>query len=170
MVQNTSEPRIPAGMSFFGFLVSWAAVDTDARNGDLSATPYGPSLRYALSTDVNAADTLTWTIDTPATNGTASVTTGTGNSQVINYTPNTNYFGTDSFVVKVDDGNGGFKKRTGGFDGFGRAPAELTDAYILWALTESGAAGEVRKELDAQHAVAKASNLPVTSIASEGAN
>lgn len=64
---------------------------------------------------------------------------------------------TKTFLLKQRDGNGGFNKRQGGFDGFGRAPAELTDAYILWALSEAGAANEIQRELNAQHAAAKVS-------------
>ena len=58
------------------------------------------------ATDPNAGDTLTWSILTPATNGTASAS-GTGASKVIGYTPTTNTFGSDSFVVQVSDGHGG---------------------------------------------------------------
>ena len=56
-------------------------------------------------------DALTWSISTPASHGTATVATGTGASQVINYTPaldyNTAAGGAESFVVQVDDGLGG---------------------------------------------------------------
>jgi parallel beta-helix repeat protein len=60
------------------------------------------------ATDPNPGDTLTWSILTPASNGTATVSvTPTGAAQVITYTPNPNFVGTDSFVVQVSDGNGG---------------------------------------------------------------
>ena len=60
------------------------------------------------ATDVDG-DTLTWSIDgAGASQGTAGITPPvTGNSTGVTYTPNANYFGGDSFVVKVDDGNGG---------------------------------------------------------------
>lgn len=45
---------------------------------------------------------ITWCIETRASHGTASVS-GTGATKDISYTPNTNYFGTDSFVVMVTD-------------------------------------------------------------------
>ncbi len=48
-------------------------------------------------------DTLTWSILTPPTQGTAGVDSGTG---VVSYSPDPNYFGTDSFVVQVS-GSGG---------------------------------------------------------------
>ena len=54
---------------------------------------------------------MTWSISTPASHGTATVATGTGASQVINYTPTPDYNtaagGAESFVVQVDDGLGG---------------------------------------------------------------
>ncbi len=51
-------------------------------------------------------DTLNWSISTQASNGTA-VASGTGTSKAIGYTPVSNYVGTDSFVVRVEDGKGG---------------------------------------------------------------
>ncbi|MCA9947669.1 MAG: tandem-95 repeat protein, partial [Anaerolineales bacterium] len=62
----------------------------------------------AFSLTLNATDldgnTLIWSIENPATNGTANAS-GTGTSKVISYTPNANYNGSDSFVVSVDDGS-----------------------------------------------------------------
>jgi len=57
------------------------------------------------ATDVDG-DMLIWSISTAASNGTASAS-GTGDSNDIIYTPNIDYYGLDSFVVQVDDGNGG---------------------------------------------------------------
>ncbi|WP_276784305.1 tandem-95 repeat protein [Thalassolituus oleivorans] len=58
---------------------------------------------FALNaTDVDGS-TITWTIGSAATNGTASVS-GNGASNTVSYTPNTNFNGTDSFVVLVSDG------------------------------------------------------------------
>jgi len=57
------------------------------------------------ATDIDG-DTLTWSILTPATHGTATAT-GTGLSKVIGYDPDADYHGSDSFVVQVSDGNGG---------------------------------------------------------------
>lgn len=62
----------------------------------------------AKSFVLNASDiensTLTWSILTQGTKGTA-VASGTGTSKTITYTPSTNSNGSDSFVVKVSDGN-----------------------------------------------------------------
>jgi VCBS repeat-containing protein len=73
---------------------------TMSENG--APTPFSLTLN---ATDADG-DTLTWSISTPAVNGTASAS-GTGASKVIGYTPNANYSGSDSFVVQVSDGNGG---------------------------------------------------------------
>lgn len=64
------------------------------------SNPTGFSLTLN-ATDVEG-DTINWSISTPAGNGSASAT-GTGSSKVINYTPNSNYNGSDSFVVSVID-------------------------------------------------------------------
>ena len=57
------------------------------------------------ATDIdNPAAALNWSISTPASNGTA-VVSGTGASKVIAYTPTPGYSGTDSFDVRLDDGN-----------------------------------------------------------------
>lgn len=62
----------------------------------------------AFSLTLNATDpeseTITWSISGNAANGTASAS-GTGNSKVINYAPNANYNGSDSFVVEITDNN-----------------------------------------------------------------
>ncbi len=51
------------------------------------------------------SDTLTWTLFTTASNGTANVS-GTGASPTITYSPTANYSGSDSFVVQVQDIDG----------------------------------------------------------------
>ena len=43
---------------------------------------------------------------------------------------------------------------------FGRAPQNITNAYIVWALTESGKDDDVTKELNALHEQAKTSKDP----------
>ncbi|MCP4176604.1 MAG: hypothetical protein GY756_02460 [bacterium] len=61
---------------------------------------------YAIDLD---DDNLTWTISTAATNGTAGITASPTNppnehSQIITYTPNADYNGTDQFIVQISDG------------------------------------------------------------------
>jgi hypothetical protein len=70
---------------------------------DGSPTPFSLTLH---ATDVDTADTITWSISSPSSNGTASAS-GTGTSKVIGYTPNSGWSGSDSFIVQVSDGNGG---------------------------------------------------------------
>ena len=64
----------------------------------------------AFALTLNATDvesnTITWSISTPASHGTAT-TSGTGILKAISYTPNADYNGPDSFVVTISDGNGG---------------------------------------------------------------
>jgi len=55
------------------------------------------------ATDANPEDTLTWSVSSAATNGTAAAS-GTGASKAVTYTPVANYNGTDSFTVAVSDG------------------------------------------------------------------
>ncbi|MBC8211913.1 MAG: tandem-95 repeat protein [Gammaproteobacteria bacterium] len=53
------------------------------------------------ATDVEAS-VLSWSINTNASNGLATAT-ASGNSSTINYVPNLNFAGSDSFVVRVTD-------------------------------------------------------------------
>ena len=63
----------------------------------------------AFSLTLNASDsdgnTLTWSVSTSPTSGTASGS-GTGASMDFSYTPNSDYNGSDSFIVTVSDGTG----------------------------------------------------------------
>jgi hypothetical protein len=73
---------------------------TMSRNG--SPAPFALTL-YATNP---YNDPLDRSIKSPASNGTASAS-GTGDSQDIHYTPNSDYTGTDSFVVQAEDEYGG---------------------------------------------------------------
>ncbi len=59
----------------------------------------------ALSaTDPDASDTLTWSLISPASHGTAAISgTGTSPAECI-YAPESNWHGVDSFTVQVSDG------------------------------------------------------------------
>lgn len=48
---------------------------------------------------------------------------------------------TADWLLKRRDGKGGFQRNPRALDSFGGAPAEITDAYIVWALSESGQKG-----------------------------
>src|SRR3989442_7985371 len=54
------------------------------------------------------------------------------------------------------DGKGGFTMNPKALDSFGRAPADTTNAYIVWALIESGEKGP-QKEMVKEIAAVKAS-------------
>jgi hypothetical protein len=68
-----------------------------------SPTPFSLTLH---ATDADVADTLTWSLSSPASHGAASAF-GTGASKSIGYNPDLDYSGSDSFVVQVSDGKGG---------------------------------------------------------------
>jgi sugar lactone lactonase YvrE len=85
---------------------------TITEGASTSVTMSEDSSPTAFSLTLNATDTeqaesaLTWSISTPASNGTASVS-GTGASKAISYTPTANFNGSDNFIVQVSDGQGG---------------------------------------------------------------
>jgi hypothetical protein len=56
---------------------------------------------------------------------------------------------TRDYLMGQRDGKGGFRRNEKALGSFGRAPAHLTDAYIVWALTESGQQEELTTELNA---------------------
>lgn len=61
------------------------------------------STTLALNATDQEDETLTWSIQTQATSGTATVS-GTGASKVVTYSTNQDAEGSDSFVVQVSDG------------------------------------------------------------------
>ena len=69
---------------------------------DEDATPQAFSLVLNAADADNAASELTWSIGSAATNGSATVS-GTGTSKVVNYTPDADFNGADSFTVNVSD-------------------------------------------------------------------
>jgi len=60
---------------------------------------------------------------------------------------------TRAWLLGRRDGNGGFSRSAKAIDSFGGAPADTTNAYITWALTESGEKG-LEKEIAAVKASA----------------
>lgn len=67
---------------------------------------------------------------------------------------------TQKYLLGQRDGKGGFKRNPRALDSFGRAPDYVTNAYIVWALTESGLTEDLSVELKALYAQAKDSNDP----------
>lgn len=66
---------------------------------------------------------------------------------------------TKQFLLDSRDGNGGFKRNARALDQFGRAPTHVTNAYIVWALTEAergeSTSSDLTKELNALVVLAK---------------
>jgi hypothetical protein len=67
---------------------------------------------------------------------------------------------TREYLLHQRDGQGGFKRNPRALDSFGRAPESITNAYIVWSLTESGKDDEITKELNVLHEQAKTSKDP----------
>jgi hypothetical protein len=67
---------------------------------------------------------------------------------------------THEYLLNQRDGNGGFKRNPRALDTFGRAPQNITNAYVVWALTEGGKDDDITKELNALQTEAKASKDP----------
>ncbi len=61
------------------------------------------TFNLTLNATDNENDNLTWNISDNANNGVASISSGTGSSQIINYIPSANFSGTDNFIVQVSD-------------------------------------------------------------------
>jgi anti-sigma factor RsiW len=67
---------------------------------------------------------------------------------------------TQEYLLNQRDGKGGFKRNPRALDTFGRAPQNITDAYIVWAITEGGKDDDIGKELAALSEQAKESKDP----------
>jgi hypothetical protein len=67
---------------------------------------------------------------------------------------------TRDFLLGQRDGKGGFLRNSKAIDSFGRAPADITDAYIVWALTQSSPEADLTTELNALALQAKDSRDP----------
>jgi hypothetical protein len=67
---------------------------------------------------------------------------------------------TRQYLLSQRDGKGGFKRNPRAIDTFGRAPEDITNAYIVWALTEGGKDDDVTVELSALNKQAQTSKDP----------
>ena len=67
---------------------------------------------------------------------------------------------TQQYLLTQRDGKGGFRRNPRALDTFGRAPEPITNAYIVWSLTEGGKDDDVTTELNALHEQAKTSKDP----------
>ncbi|HYW78492.1 MAG TPA: hypothetical protein VE890_02910, partial [Thermoguttaceae bacterium] len=66
---------------------------------------------------------------------------------------------TAEWLLKRRDGKGGFKRNDRALDSFGRASEEITNAYIAWALSESGQEG-IEAEIEQVAKLAEDSDDP----------
>jgi hypothetical protein len=67
---------------------------------------------------------------------------------------------TRKYLLAQRDGSGGFKRNPRALDSFGAAPQHITNAYIVWALTEAGGNDDLEVELDALTKQAQTSKDP----------
>ncbi len=67
---------------------------------------------------------------------------------------------TADWLMSRRDGRGGFERDSKALDSFGRASAEVTDAYIVWSLAEAGYTDELDKELARQQGLATKTSDP----------
>ena len=67
---------------------------------------------------------------------------------------------TAAWLKSRRDGEGGFKRNPRALDSFGQASKEVTDAYIVYALTEGGFGGDFPQEVEAQAKAAEAAQDP----------
>ena len=88
----------------------------DANVSSLSMNEDGNSSNNTIVISDGDGDNITISIETAANNGTATLSdysiTGDENSTTYTYTPTANFYGTDSFVLKFDDGFGGIFYQT----------------------------------------------------------
>jgi hypothetical protein len=67
---------------------------------------------------------------------------------------------TRKYLLSTRDGKGGFTRNPRALDTFGRAPDDITNAYIVWALTESGKDDDLTAEQDTLIKLAETSKDP----------
>lgn len=102
---------------------------------------------YLHVSDVDTAQTETWTVSSaPDHGGTVTITGATATSGganlapggTITYKPNPGFYGTETFTIRVSDGAGGTADRT--FTFYVDAPASVTASSGSAAYTEQAAA------------------------------
>ncbi len=75
---------------------------------------------------------------------------------------------TRTWLLDRRDGKGGFERNSKALDSFGRAPEDITNAYIVWALCTTGER-ELARELDAALREARTSGDPYLIALTAGA-
>ncbi|MFN8300171.1 MAG: MG2 domain-containing protein [Chitinophagales bacterium] len=67
---------------------------------------------------------------------------------------------TAQLLLNKRDGNGGFKKNPRALDSFGAADEDITNCYIVYAMSEAGKGNLIDKEINTAYRDAKKSNDP----------
>ena len=67
---------------------------------------------------------------------------------------------TGEWLLSRKDGKGGFKRSAQALDSFGGADADITNAYIVYALSEAGYHFEIQAEIETAFTAADASQDP----------
>jgi hypothetical protein len=67
---------------------------------------------------------------------------------------------TRNYLLSRRDGKGGFLRNSRALDTFGAAPEDITNAYIVWSLTEGGKDDDLTRELEALKTKAQDSKDP----------
>ena len=116
-----------------------APVITQGTSTGVTMDQNGSPRAFALTLSATDIDfqSITWSISSPASHGTASAS-GAGDSIAIGYTPTTDYNGSDSFVVQASDGAGGTDTITVNVTITERNPPVITD--VAAAVSGSGSA------------------------------
>jgi hypothetical protein len=107
-VCSPAAPSVPAGTPAF------VVCNTPPVANPASATTNEDhSITVHLSGSDADGDSLTFSIVTPPAHGSLGPVISTGPTTAdVTYTPNADYFGSDSFVFRADDGNGGTNDNT----------------------------------------------------------
>ena len=66
----------------------------------------GPAVTGTINVTDAENNAITWSVSTPAANGTASIPSSSNTQATISYTPNPGFTGNDSFVVRAADASG----------------------------------------------------------------
>ena len=108
---NNGDADMYGGTSGY-FTLSTLANQTPVAVDDTASTSQNTNITIDVlfnDSDSDPGDILTLSIDTQPTNGTATVndsgTPGNPADDTIDYLPNANFIGTDTFVYQIDDGN-----------------------------------------------------------------
>ena len=78
--------------------------ESDSIHVTMSEDAHPDPFHLILTAENDLSEVINWQITTQAANGTALTSPVVGTVNAITYTPNENFYGTDSFVVEINDG------------------------------------------------------------------